>query len=160
VLIYFPTSVLIKHFVNKSIIEKKISPEYLSILTFNISDLEKNKYNFIWKKPGKEFKFNGKMYDIENYNVKGDSVYYNVYYDHKENILEELFSLQQKDNKKDKSQNTVQRVLLAGLYFEHTKYLAFNINMVNKSNLPLDKNGADFLNHITDVPSPPPRKIV
>ena len=158
--LYFPSSLLIKHFVHKSIKEKKINPEDLSVLVFSISDLENNKHDFIWKKPGKEFRFNGKMYDIEDKVIAGDSVYYTVYYDHKENILEELFSLHQNDSKKDKSQNTVQRVLLAGLYFEQIKYFMFNIYLFDKSNLPLDKNGADILNHITDVPSPPPRNIL
>jgi hypothetical protein len=158
--LYFPSSLLIKHFVHKSIIEKKINPDDLSILAFKISDLENNKYDFIWKKPGKEFRFNGKMYDIEDKIVNCDSVYYTVYYDHKENILEELFSLHQKDSNKDKSQNTVQRVLLVGLYYEQIKYFTFNLYLFDKSSLPLDKNGADFLNHITDVPSPPPRNIL
>jgi hypothetical protein len=151
---------LIKHFVQKSIKEKKINPEELSVLVLSISDLENNKLDFIWKKPNKEFRFNGKMYDIEDKTVSGDSIYYIVYYDHKENILEGLFSLHQNDSKKDKSQNTVQRVLLTGLYFEPIKYFTFNINLFDKSNLPLDKNGADILNHITDVPSPPPRNIL
>lgn len=159
-LIYFPASVLIKHLVHKSIKEKKINPEDLSVLAFSVSDLENNKYDFIWKKPNKEFRFNGKMYDIEDKTVSGDSIYYTVYYDHKENILEEIFSLHQKDSKRDKSQNTIQRVLLVGLYFEQIKYFVFNINMFDNSNLPLDKNEADLLSHFTDVPSPPPRKIV
>ncbi len=159
-LMYFPASVLIKHLVHKSIKEKNINPEDLSVLVFNISDLENNKYDFIWKKPNKEFRFNGKMYDIEAKTISGDSIYYTVYYDHKENILEELFSLHQKDSKKDQSQNTIQRVLLFGFYLEQTKYFACNINVFDNSNLPLAKNEADLLNHITDVPSPPPRNIV
>jgi hypothetical protein len=158
--VYFPSSLLIKHFVHKSIKEKKINPEDLSILAFKISELKNNKYNFIWKKPGKEFRFNGKMYDIEDKTVSDDSIYYTVYYDHKENILEKLFSLYQKDGEKDKSQNTLQRVLLTGLFFEQIKYFSFSIYLFDKSNLPLDNRGADFLNHITDVPSPPPRNIV
>lgn len=158
--LYLPSSLLIKHFVHKSIKEKRINPEDLSVLVFSISDLENNKHDFIWKKPNKEFRFNGKMYDIEDKTVNGDSIYYTVYYDHKENILEELFSLHQKDGEKDKSQNTVQRVLLTGLYFEQIKYFSYNINLFDKSNLPLDNTVADFLNHITDVPSPPPRNIV
>lgn len=158
--LYFPSSLLIKHFVHKSIKERKIDPEDLSVLVFGISDLENNKLDFIWKKPNKEFRFNGKMYDIEDKVIAGDSVYYTVYYDHKENILEELFSLHERDSKKDKSQNTVQRVVLTGLYFEQIKYFSFNINLFDKSNLPLDNTGADFLNYITDVPSPPPRNIV
>ena len=76
--LYFPASHLIKHFVHKAIKEKKIKPEDLSILAFKLSDLKNNKYDFIWKKPGKEFRFNGKMYDIEDKVVSGDSVYYTV----------------------------------------------------------------------------------
>ena len=158
--LYFPASHLIKHFVHKAIKEKKIKPEDLSILVFNISDLKNNKYEFIWKKPGKEFRFNGKMYDIEDKVVNGDSVYYTVYYDHKENILEELFSIQQTDNKKDKSQSSVQRVLLVGLYYEQIKSYFIDIQNINTSNLLLNKNEAVFHNYISDVPTPPPRNIV
>ena len=158
--LYFPASHLIKHFVHKSIKEKKIKPEDLSILAFNLSDLKNNKYDFIWKKPGKEFRFNGKMYDIEDKVVSGDSVYYTVYYDHKENILEELFSLQQSDNKKDKSQNTAQRVLLVGLFYEQLKYYFTDLQDIKSSNLLLNKNEAVFHNFISDVPTPPPKNIV
>jgi hypothetical protein len=158
--LYFPTSYFIKHFVHKAIKEKKIKPEDLSILVFNISDLKNNKYEFIWKKPDKEFRFNGKMYDIEDKVVNGDSVYYTVYYDHKENILEELFSIQQTDNKKDKSQSPVQRVLLVGLYYEQIKSYFIDIQDINTSNLLLNKNEAVFHNYISDVPTPPPRNIV
>jgi len=158
--IYFPASHLIKHFVHKAIKEKKIKHEDLSILAFKLSDLKNNKYDFIWKKPGKEFRFNGKMYDIEHKVVSGDSVYYTVYYDHKENILEGLFSLQQTDNKKDKSQNTVQRVLLVGLYYEQIKRYFIDLQIMYTSNLLLNKNEAGFHNYISDVPSPPPRNIL
>jgi hypothetical protein len=158
--LYFPASHLIKHFVHKAIKEKKIKPEDLLILAFNISDLQNNKYDFIWKKPGKEFRFNGKMYDIEHKVVSGDSVYYTVYYDHKENILEELFSLQQTDNKKDKSQSTVQRVLLVGLYYEQIKSYFIDLQNINTSNLLLTRNEAAFHSYISDVPTPPPRNIL
>ena len=158
--LYFPASHLIKYFVEKTIKEKKIKPQDLSILPFKLSDLKNNKYDFIWKKRGKEFRFNGKMYDIEDKVVCGDSVYYTVYYDHKENILEELFSLQQTDNKKDKSQNTVQRVLLVGLFYEQLKCSFTDLQDINTSNLLLNKNEAVFHIYISDVPTPPPRSIV
>lgn len=158
--LYLPASHLIKHFVHKAIKEKKIKPEDLSILAFKVSDLKNNKYDFIWKKPGKEFRFNGKMYDIEDKLISGDSIYYTVYYDHKENILEELFSLQQTDNKKDKSQSSVQRVLLVGFYYEQIKSYFIDIQDINPSNLLLNKNEAVFHNYISDVPNPPPRNIV
>jgi hypothetical protein len=158
--VYFPTSLIIKHLVHKSIKEKKIDPDDLIILSFSIQELKNNKYDFIWKKPGKEFRFNGKMYDIEDKIINGDSVHYTVYYDHKENLLEELFSLQQKDSKKDKAQNTLQRVVLAGLYYEQIKRYQFEITKSNNSNIPLNKNEAGFLNYISDIPTPPPRMIV
>ena len=78
--LYFPASLLIKHFAYKA----------LSILAFKISDLQNNKYDFVWKKPGKEFQINGKMYDIEDKKVSNNTVYYTVYYDHKENILNKV----------------------------------------------------------------------
>lgn len=159
-LLYFPVQNIIKHVVQKAIHEKKINPDDLSILTFSIKDLEKNKYDFIWKKPGKEFRFNGKMYDIEDKVISGDTISYTVYYDHKENILEELFSLQHQDNKKDKATNASQRVLLVGFYYEEVNNINSKIERYTSTNIPLKKNEADFLNHISDIPTPPPRKIV
>jgi hypothetical protein len=158
--LYFPASLLIKHFVHKAITEKQINPEQLSILAFKISDLKNNRYDFVWKKPGKEFQFNGKMYDIEDKEVSNDTVYYTVYYDHKENILEELFSLQQMDSKKDKSQSPVQRVILIGLYCEKIKYSFIDLHENYTSNLPLINSEAVFHNYISDVPTPPPRYIL
>lgn len=158
--LYFPASLLIKYTMHKSIKEKKMDPEDLVTLSFKISELENHKYDFIWKKPGREFRFNGKMYDIEDKIIRGDSVYYTVYYDHKENILEELFSIQQSDNKKDKPQNTVQRVLLVGLYYEQVKYFIYDFKNSTSSKFPLNKNDTDFSNYISDIPTPPPRIIV
>jgi len=158
--LYFPVRTIIKNTVFKSIEKKQIAQEELSVLAFNLLDLKKNKYDFIWEKPGKEFRFNDKMYDIENKVISGDTVYYTVFYDYKENILEEFFSLQQKENKKDKSQSSSQRVLLVGLYYEQIKYISFKINISSSSNLPLNNNEADFLNHTSDVLTPPPRNNV
>jgi len=157
---YFPTSILIKHFVTKSLYEKKINPEDLSVLAFNVYDLENNKYDLIWKKPGKEFKFNEKMYDIEGSELKGDSVYYTVYYDHKENILEEMFALHFKNSKKDNAQNPVQRILLLGMFSEEIKVVLTNLNGRITSKIPLQKNGAGLLSLVKDVLTPPPRLIV
>lgn len=157
-LIYFPSSLMIKYVVHKSIKEKKIDPEELSILSFSISDLKNNKYDFVWKKPGKEFQFNGKMYDIEDKKTDADSIHYTVYYDHKENILEELFSLQQKDNKKDKTQNNFQRIIFAGLYFEKVTKLKLE-STPRTTFIPINKNELDFINFILDIPTPPPRYL-
>jgi hypothetical protein len=158
--IYFPSSLIIKHFVHKSINEKKIDPKDLVVLSFSINDLYNNKYDFIWEKPGKEFRINGKMYDIEDKRVTKDSVHYQVYYDHKENILEELFSLQQKENKKDSTHNSINKVVFVGLYYEQIKLHQLYYNDLISSNIPLNKNEAGFLNYISDIPTPPPRIIV
>jgi hypothetical protein len=159
-LLYFPVQTIIKHVVQKSIHEKKIKPEDLSVLVFSIKGLDEKKYDFIWEKPGKEFRFNDKMYDIEDKVIIGDTIFYTVYYDHKENILEELFSIHQLDNKKDKTQNLAQKVLLVGFYYEEINNIYSKIEQNTSTNMPLKKNEADFLNHIFDVPTPPPRKIV
>jgi len=156
-LLFFPVQNLIKYYVHRSIKEKKIDPADLSILTFNIKDLDNNKYDFIWKKPGKEFRFNGKMYDIEDKRLLNDTIYYTVYYDHKENILEEIFALHQEDNKKNKAQNTIQRILLTGLYFEEVEHNLLAIQKIPTSKVPLIKNEAGIKNYIQNVPTPPPR---
>lgn len=158
-LVYFPSSLLIKYIVHKSIKEKKINPEELSILSFSISDLKNNKYDFVWKKPGKEFQFNGKLYDIENQKAIDDSIHYTVYYDHKENILEELLSFQQKDNKKEKASNTMQRIVFTGLYFEKINKQFFEIYKSRSTFIPIKKNELDFVKIISDIPTPPPRTL-
>ena len=73
------------------------------------------------------------MYDIEDKVISGDTVYYKVYYDHNENILEELFSLYSRQiHKKDKTQSSVQRVLLVGLYSEQIRIvISIDLNNLN-----------------------------
>lgn len=156
-LLFFPVQNLIKYYVHKSIVEKKIDPKDLSILAFNLYDLQNNKYDFVWKKPGKEFRFNGKMYDIENKKLSSDTIYYTVYYDHKENILEEIFSIHQKDNQRNKSQNNTQRFILVGMYFEELKNSSTGTLKIPYYKMPLIKNEAGIKNYIQDVPTPPPR---
>ena len=159
-LLYFPARTIIKHIVQKSINEKKINPEELSVLVFNITDLAEKKYDFVWKKPGKEFRFNGKMYDIEDKVVKDDTVYYNCYYDHKENILEEIFTLQFDNDKKDKSQNSKSRIILLGLFSEEVKSLYLNLQDRTQAGIPLQKTEFELLNPFIDVLTPPPRNLV
>jgi hypothetical protein len=158
--LYFPARTIIKHTVFKSIEKKEIAPEDLSVLAFNINDLKAKKYDFKWEKPGKEFRFNGKMYDIEAEEIKDDSIYFNCYYDHKENLIEEMFTIHFSDHKKDKTQNSIQRVILIGLYSEEIKNYNSKLQNRNVTNIPLQKTEAGLLNPINDVPTPPPRIIV
>ncbi len=159
-LLFYPAKTIIKHIVQKSIKEKKIDPADLSVLAFNINDLNASKYDFIWVKPEKEFRFNGRMYDIEGKLVKDDTVYYNCYDDHRENLLEEIFVLHFNDQKKDKTQNPIQRILLCGLFSEEIQNFNSNLQDRTITNMPLQKTEAGLLHQIKDVPTPPPRIIV
>ncbi|MBK7629434.1 MAG: hypothetical protein IPJ23_01695 [Ignavibacteriales bacterium] len=160
VMLYFPATSIIKAVVGKSIKDKKIKPEDLSILVFSIDELKNNKYDFIWEKPEKEFRFNGKMYDIEDKKETEDSVYYTCYYDHKENIIEELFSLQFADHTKDTTTNFTQRVILVGLYSENIDIAYSKHFNDNIKSIPLPIKEAVTPNPIEDIPTPPPRLIV
>ena len=159
-LLYFPARTIIKHTVFRAIEKKEIAPEDLSVIAFNVKDLKDKKYDFEWKKPGKEFKFNGKMYDIEGMELKGDSIFYTVYYDQKENILEEMFAFHLNNTKKDISQNQAQRIFLVGMFYEAIKLDFAYLNNKITSKIPLQKIEAGLLNHIKDIPTPPPRLIV
>jgi len=158
--LYFPARTVIKYFVQKSLQDNEIEKDRLCTLVFNINELKANKYDFIWEKPDKEFRFEGKMYDIENIEFKGDRIIYTCFYDHKENILEEFFALQFSDHKKDKTQNYFQRLVLAGIYSEEINNLNTNFDNQTVSNIPLQTTDAGLLNYISEVPNPPPRIIV
>jgi len=160
VLLYFPVKLIIKEITEKSVNEKKIKSEDLSLIAFNISDLKQNKYDFIWEKPDREFRFNGKMYDIEDKLISGDTVYYKVYYDHNENILDEIFALFYSNTRKDEAQNPVQRIQLIGIYSEEIGVVFSKSNDEILSNIPLQKNESGLLNNFPDIPTPPPRLIV
>ncbi len=100
------------------------------------------------------------MYDIEDKVIRDDTIYFTVYYDHKENILEELLSLHQQDYKKDKTQNSANRIILLGLFSEETKNIYSNIQNRTATEMPLQKTEARLLSNINDVLTPPPRKLV
>lgn len=159
-LLYFPLRTVIKHSVFKSIEKKEIADDDLVILAFNIDDLKFQKYDLIWKKAGKEFRFNGQMYDIENTRLGSDTIYYTCYNDEKENLIEDLFALHFNNHKKDGAQNSAQRVLLIGLYSEQNENSDLKLYNKNVINIPLQKKEASNLNPPEDIPTPPPRLIV
>jgi hypothetical protein len=158
-LIYFPAKTIIRYTVSKAIKYKEIKKEDLSNLSFNLYDLSAGNYDFVWKKPGKEFQFEGKMYDIEAKRIDGDSIHYTVYYDHKESLLEELFVIHSRNQDNDKNKNVVQRVILLGLFIE-TDIVYTTKDLSDLTSLPLQKNEASKINFYKDVPTPPPRYIV
>lgn len=157
IVVFIPAQVIIKHFVLKTIEEKKIPSDDLSILSFKLYDLANNKYDFNWKKPGKEFRFNGKMYDIEEKELKGDSIHYTVYYDHKENLLEELFSAHFFNQEKDKSPNNISRIFLLGVFNEEIDNTYPNGIDEPTNKVPSNKNDQGLVSYLQDIPTPPPR---
>jgi len=153
-----PAKLMIKKIVHYSLEKDKFNSDDLEVLAFKLIDLNEHKYDFEWEEAGKEFRFNGKMYDVEKMEVKGDSIYYKCYYDHKENILEEIFAIYFCNNKKDKTRNVSNHVMFFGLYSESIK----NINPLQNNtaiNIRLPKTEDRLMNQIKDVLTPPPRLI-
>ena len=153
-----PSKLLIKEFVHRAIEKEEMDPSELSILIFNLHDLKSNKYDFEWEKLNKEFRFNGKMYDVEKSEIKGDSIYFKCYYDHKENILEEIMALYFYNNKKDKTHNISNHLLFFGLYSESIKDNKLIQNNAAANIRPL-KTEDRIMDHIKDVLTPPPQLI-
>ncbi|MBE0539636.1 MAG: hypothetical protein IH620_07985, partial [Ignavibacterium sp.] len=156
-LLYFPARTFIKEFVSESIRQDKIEAEELSTISFNKNDLKKNKYDFVWVKPDKEFRFNGKMYDVKKQIELNDSIYFTCYYDEEENILEELFAHYFNSRKQDTTHNSALRIILVGLFSEEIKSFSYNLYDEDIINLPLLKKGAELIAPIKDIPTPPPR---
>lgn len=73
------------------------------LLSISKKDIEQSRVSFKWIH-SKEFRFNGKLYDIKRNISDSDSLRFYCYYDNKENLLEELFNKYSKDEKeKNKS---------------------------------------------------------
>lgn len=159
-LLYFPARTIIKEIVSESILQDKIADEELNIISFNVNDLKNNKYDFVWIKPDKEFRFNGKMYDVKNQIELNDTIYFNCYYDKDENILEELFAHAFNNRKQDTTHNSAQRIILIGFYSEEIENLSYNLFEDDINNLPLLKKEAEFISPVKDIPTPPPRVVV
>jgi hypothetical protein len=159
-LIFVPAKILIKEFVQKAIKINEVESEELSILAFNLDDIQNKKCDFIWIEQDEEFRFNGKMYDVKNKVVKGDSVFFACYFDDKENILDEIFSLHLIDNKKDKAPVNLAHINLPSLYFEEIKNSNLYLGVTSTTNHSLLKTERITLDYIKDIPSPPPRLAI
>jgi len=156
---YFPASSLIKYVVSDLIKKNRISEEELIVVTFNLNDLRDMKYEFKWVKPGKEFLYNGKMYDVKSEVITGDKIYYTCFYDTNENILEKLFTDYLNNTKKDVNHNLTGGIFLFGLFCEEIKTNHAQLFENDGSNVRIQKIECTFSNHINDIPTPPPRLI-
>jgi hypothetical protein len=157
--LFNPLKILIKEFVQKSLIENTIENEDLNTFVFHINDLTNNVYDLIWV-GSDEFRFNDKIYDIKEKVTKGDSLYLTGYYDHQENILESIFTLLLVNNKKDINQHSTNNVFLFGFFYEEVKDFSSKFFKKNTTNIPLLKTENGIQSFIKDIPSPPPRFVV
>jgi hypothetical protein len=64
------------------------------------------------------------------------------------------------NNKKDINQRNISSVFLFGLFYEEAQDCNSKFYYKDISNIPLFKNENVVLNHITDIPTPPPKFFV
>ena len=158
--VYLPASLIIKYVVSESIKKNKIPEEELIILTFDLNDLREMRYEFNWVKPGKEFLYNGKMYDIKKEVLEGNKISYTCFYDNAENILEMLFVDFLNNTKKDFNHNLTSGIFLLGLFYEEIKTNHSQLYDNAISNIQIQKIEYALSSHINDIPTPPPRLII
>ncbi len=157
--VYFPASSIIKYVVSDSIKKNKISKENLIVLTFDINDFKQQKYDFKWVKPGKEFLYGGKMYDVKNKIIKDHKILYSCFYDHAESILEKIFADYLNNTKKDFTQNITGSIFLFGLFYEEIKTNHSQFCNDDISNIQIRKIENGLSDFFSDIPTPPPRLI-
>ncbi|WP_041294118.1 hypothetical protein [Ignavibacterium album] len=110
------------HFVKKIVHEKLLDEELkdeITLLSISKKDIAENKISFQWV-DSREFRFNGKIYDIKKNLSDADSLRFLCYYDDKENLLEELFhsfSKSEIERNKDRS-NQISLLTFLGLYIQ------------------------------------------
>jgi len=155
ILLYVSSLQLVKKYVLNAIETKEFDNEII-LLTISKSDIESGKVSFQWIH-SKEFRYNGKMYDIKKNISDQDSLRFYCYYDDKENLLEELlfsFINSNSDKSKDRISSNISSFFL-GLYFsENEKFLV----SISSTYLPPLNNYIDY-QYYCDVLTPPPQKL-
>ena len=86
-------------------IEEDDSDENVLALSFKRSDIESGNICLQWKNKN-EFRYNGNMYDILDKVETSDSIFFYVYCDDIENLLESNFYCYIEDEKKNSKQNS------------------------------------------------------
>ncbi len=129
--------------------------EEVLILSFQKSDVESGNISFQWINKN-EFRYHGKMYDIVESAEINDSIFFYVYCDNTENLLENNFNCYIEDEKKNNKQNS---------YFNNIKILVYDLFYISQSGFPQLKftnsfppftpDGYSFTD--LDIPLPPPK---
>lgn len=154
---YFLLYIASTHFVKKLVIKKLLNHELdheIILLSISIKDIKNKKVSFEWIH-SKEFRFNGKMYDIKNNLSDNDSLRFYCYYDDKENMLEELFCKYSNSEKESKKNiNSINLLPFLNLFFSNDRKL-------EKFFFTGTKIFFVFFYQLTepiiDVPTPPPQ---
>lgn len=140
-----------------SIILKGISEDQLVNLTFSLTDADKQ---LNWKH-SREFEYNGHMYDIVRSAVKGDSITYTCFRDHKET---RLYQEKQKSIAKalghdplQKKQNERLRIFFSNVFLQEnqSRKHVLSFNAITHYSLNIKHYALVFI----PPPSPPPKNV-
>lgn len=156
IILFVPGKYVIKAIVHQAILEDKIEENELIIISFNIQDLKNSKIDFLWEEEGREFRFNGKMYDVKKIKEDADSIHFTCYYDCKENILESLFTLFSSKSKTERNQINFTN-LSFGVYYTEKIVTTVRLSDENVTLIPLLKNEGLLPLSFLDVLTPPPQ---
>lgn len=130
--------------------------EEIILLSISRKDIEANRVAFKWVH-SKEFKYNGKMYDIKKNLSDADSLRFYCYYDKEENLLEELFNKYLKDDKENSKNRSgsFNFLFFIGLVIDNSLQIVLPDGL---RFLPITYNLASQT--YVDVLTPPPQKLL
>lgn len=145
----------IKELIREIINEKRFESNELVVMVFDLQNLTSKKYDFVWVEVDKEFRFNGKMYDVEHKEIKEGKLFLTCYYDHKESILEELFAFYLCKSKK---QTFLSHLNFTVLFVDEVSDTKLNNNFGPPLILSSGSDGS-ISNPVFEVLTPPPQII-
>lgn len=133
ILLYFTSSQYVKYLVSEKLSKNELDSE-LIFISISKADLAKNKISFEWIH-SREFRYNGKMYDIKKNLSDKDSLRFLCYYDEKENLIVELFNIFSKSERENnKLRNSLNLFSFLIVFFEDN--LIFR-QFFQSTNLPI-----------------------
>lgn len=153
--IYISSTQIVKKIVFEKLLSNKLDNEIV-LLSFSKKDIHENKISFQWI-DSREFRFNGKMYDVKQNLSDKDSLRFLCYFDDKENLLEELFhtfSKSESERNKDRS-NQINLWSFLGLFINQPVQLLFDFNSYKIQCTYPDQSNQFFV----DVITPPPQVL-
>lgn len=151
-LLYLSSTHFVKKLVMKKLLNHELDHETI-LLSISKKDIQNKKISFEWIH-AKEFRFNGKMYDIKKNLTDKDSLRFLCYYDEKENLLEELFckfSNSEKEN--HNKRNSLNIFPFLSLFFTHIEIINFYSTSTYFINSPLNNSPQPLI----DIKTPPPQ---